>query len=297
LIELLVVIAIIAVLVGLLLPAVQKVREAANRAKCENNLKQIALATLDYHGVYGRFPGNTQDEGGWDWNYQKNARSWSWLARLLPHLEQTNLYTNLKVGTNTFAQSAPYLTVGLQVFWCPSDDASGLSPSLNRANLQGQPIANSNYKGVTGDSWAYGTYVNNSGLGDGLTRGDGIFNRDNMDGTNVPVRIEMITDGTSNTFMVGEDVPMINAHCAWMYANGSLGTCAIPPNVMKNPANGQPYDPYGDWPYIYSFRSQHTGGLFFAMADGSVHFISDSIALPTYRALATIALGEVVSVP
>src|SRR5262245_8770714 len=88
LIELLVVIAIIAILIGLLVPAVQKVREAAARAQCENNMKQIVLAAHNYHDVYRRFPGNTQAEGGWDWNYQRNQRSWSWLARLLPYLEQ-----------------------------------------------------------------------------------------------------------------------------------------------------------------------------------------------------------------
>src|SRR5262249_55202190 len=91
LIELLVVIAIIAILIGLLLPAVQKVREAAARAQCSNNMKQIVLAAHNFHDVYKRFPGNSQSEGGWDWNYQKNRRSWSWLARMLPFLEQGNL--------------------------------------------------------------------------------------------------------------------------------------------------------------------------------------------------------------
>jgi prepilin-type N-terminal cleavage/methylation domain-containing protein/prepilin-type processing-associated H-X9-DG protein len=297
LIELLVVIAIIAVLIGLLLPAVQKVREASARAKCTNNMKQILIAAHAYHGVFDSFPGNSQAEGGWDWNYQKTQKSWSWLARLLPHLEQDNLYTAASVGTNTFLQSASYLTTGLPVFWCPSDTAIGLSPSTNRANLQGQPIATSNYKGVTGDCWAYGTYVNYSGHcagKDGLTNGDGIFNRDDNILPRHPRRIAEITDGLSDTFFLGEDIPEFNAHCAWMYANGSLGTCAIPPNVMSPPPG---YDIYGGWPWLYSFRSRHAGGLNFAYADGSVHFINDTIALPVYRALATCNQGEPVAVP
>jgi prepilin-type N-terminal cleavage/methylation domain-containing protein/prepilin-type processing-associated H-X9-DG protein len=299
LIELLVVIAIIAVLIGLLLPAVQKVREASARAKCQNNLKQIALAANDYAGLYGRFPGNTQDEGGWDWNYQQKHQSWSWLARLLPNLEQGNWLKAADIDNMTLGADAQLLTTKIPIFYCPSDNAQELSPMLDRANLQGEPIASSNYKGVTGDSWAYGTYVNNSSQGDGLLTGNGVFRRGDLL-ANVPLsrapsrRITDIIDGTSNTFMVGEDIPQLNAHCAWMYANGSLGTCAIPPNVMAPPPGN---DIYGGWPWLYSFRSRHSHGLNFAMVDGSVHFINEDIDLKTYHALATIANSETVAVP
>jgi prepilin-type N-terminal cleavage/methylation domain-containing protein/prepilin-type processing-associated H-X9-DG protein len=289
LIELLVVIAIIGVLIGLLLPAVQKVREASARIKCANNMRQMALAVHDYQDSNDRFPYCTQDEGGWDWNYQQNARSWSWEARALPFMEQDPLYKQANIDKNTFSQSQAQLKVGVKSFFCPSDDAESRSPSTDRANLQGQPIANSNYKGVSGACWCWGTYTNNcTGTCNGLTVTDGAFARD--DGTQ-RVTLQQITDGTSNTFLVGEDIPKINAHCAWPYANTTIGTCAIPPNVMAQP-NGQPYDPYNNWPEIYSFRSHHPGGLQFAYADGSVHYIKESIALPVYRAMATIAGGE-----
>ena len=132
---------------------------------------------------------------------------------------------------------------------------------------------------------------NLSGHCDGLTSGNGVFNRDDL---KAPARLAKITDGTSNTFLLGEDIPETDAHCTWPYANGTLGTSAIPPNVMKKP-NGTSYDPYTDWPEIYSFRSRHPGGLQFGFADGSVRFISASIPLPIYRALATINGGEVVA--
>jgi len=298
LIELLVVIAIIAVLIGLLLPAVQKVREAAARMSCQNNLKQIALACHNYHDTNGKFPLNSQEEGGWNWDYQQNARSWSWLARLLPYVEQGNLYNQLNVaGGNTLGQSQALLTTGLKVFWCPSDDAAGQNPSDTRANLgkiaggsSWTYAATSNYKGVTGDCWCWGDWVNNcTNSCNGLNNGDGMFSSRDATGGGATLAAS-VPDGTSNTFLAGEDIPSLNAHCTWPYANGSLGTCAIPPN-QNMPYGGS--DIYYGWPDLYSFRSRHTGGLQFAFTDGSVHFISQSIAMITYRALATRNGGEV----
>jgi len=140
LIELLVVIAIIAVLIGLLLPAVQKVREASQRAACSNNLKQIVLATHNFHDVNHYFPTNSQNEGGWDWSFQQKAKSWSWLARLLPYLEQQNLLSQLNVDKNTLGDNKDLITIGLKIFYCPSDNASSMNPSDNRANLAKSPV-------------------------------------------------------------------------------------------------------------------------------------------------------------
>jgi prepilin-type processing-associated H-X9-DG protein len=94
--------------------------------------------------------------------------------------------------------------------------------------------------------------------------------------------------------MIGEDVPSKNIHCAWPFANTANGTCAIAPNCKR--PDGTEFA-ITDWPNVYSFRSLHPGGLHFALADGSVRFISDSIDLPTYRALATINGREAVTVP
>src|SRR5262249_12282679 len=115
LIELLVVIAIIAILIGLLLPAVQKVREAGNRLKCTNNLKQLALASHNYHDAVGVFPPNNL------YNYGPTAANWSWLAHLLPYVEQNNLYVQAKIGSsppNNINQSLPEIATQVKLFLC-----------------------------------------------------------------------------------------------------------------------------------------------------------------------------------
>jgi prepilin-type N-terminal cleavage/methylation domain-containing protein/prepilin-type processing-associated H-X9-DG protein len=298
LIELLVVIAIIAVLIGLLLPAVQKVREASARSSCSNNMKQIVLAGHTFHDTYHYFPTNSQSEDGWDWTYQQKHKSWSWLTRLLPYLEQKNLLVQLNVDKNTLGDSQALLTMGLKIFYCPSDNASSLNPSDNRANLgklAGTPwtyAATSNYKGITGDCWCWGTYANKCNMPcNGLNTGNGMFaSRDDLPRNKID--LAGIPDGTSNTFFIGEDIPLLNAHCTWPYANGALGTCAIPPNQNK-PYGGA--DIYQGWPDLYSFRSRHPQGLQFGFADGSVRFVSDKVPLPVYRAFATRNGGENVS--
>jgi prepilin-type N-terminal cleavage/methylation domain-containing protein/prepilin-type processing-associated H-X9-DG protein len=316
LIELLVVIAIIAILIGLLLPAVQKVREAAARAQCQNNLKQLALACHNYHDVEGRFPVNsliTDQSNNWV------SPNWSWLARILPYIEQGNMYQQAGIPTQRLDGGAPIanpptnptqIVVATQVktFLCPSDDSSQ-GPRTDRANLAGMLVGVTNYKGVAGANWGYyrnatlpndagrppniatdARWINPStinGSYNGLNDGDGIFFRADY---RIKRRLADITDGTSNTFMIGEDIPSKNIHSAWPFANTATGTCAIAPNCKRT--NGTEFA-VTDWPNVYSFRSRHPGGLQFAYADGSVHFISDSIALATYRSLATISGGEV----
>ncbi|MGE3809522.1 MAG: H-X9-DG-CTERM domain-containing protein, partial [Gemmataceae bacterium] len=98
----------------------------------------------------------------------------------------------------------------------------------------------------------------------------------------------------SNTLMVGEDVPEKNKHSGWAFGNHAVATCGVAPNARKS--DGTEYSAL-DWPNVYSFHSRHPGGINFGYADGSVHFVSDHIALDTYRALATYAGGEVVTVP
>jgi prepilin-type N-terminal cleavage/methylation domain-containing protein len=303
LIELLVVIAIIAVLIGLLLPAVQKVRESAARSSCSNNLHQLAIACQTYHDNNGTLPSN-----GPDATYNLNGRNWSWLARILPFVEQDNLYKGCGIPNNTLrvAYNAGLLGTPVKSFLCPSSEAINGQPRSAVADLGVSGIGNTCYKGVCGSNWEWGSALWNpvkdpsTGNANGLDVGNGIFYR--TDGLlpnpygHGPLPISAIKDGTSNTFMIGEDLPDLNYWCAWPYSNAAVGTCAIYPNnalVAGQPGFGNP----GDWPDIYSFRSNHAQGLNFATADGSVHFINDNININLYRALATYKGGEVASVP
>jgi prepilin-type N-terminal cleavage/methylation domain-containing protein/prepilin-type processing-associated H-X9-DG protein len=317
LIELLLVIAIIAVLIGLVLPAVQKVREAANRAQCSSNLKQLALGCHSYHDVFISLPRN-----GDQFNLQQPTYSttyigtgccgiaaprWSWIARMLPSIEQQNLYAEAGIPRNKLSQSKDTLTAiatPLKVLFCPSDRSARQRTTTE--NLENFLVAVSNYHGVSGANWGGDYYpkdanfstpyrhLGTNGSYNGLERGDGLFWRSDI--RSGELKITSITDGTSNTLMIGEDVPELNAHNAWCYSNGANGTYAIPPNTgvtipTGNPPSLGPAD-FQNWPERYSFRSRHPGGLQFAYADGSVHFISDSIPLQTYRALATIKGGD-----
>jgi type II secretory pathway pseudopilin PulG len=306
LIELLVVIAIIAVLIGLLLPAVQKVRESASASSCKNNLHQIALAVHGYHAVFNYMPINS------GYSFDDKQPNWSWLARILPQMEQQAIYTLGGIPDSPMNTAAAHQAMAMQIktYLCPSDPNAYNGPRTDEFNITGIPVGLTNYQGVTGDNWgtdpALGTgpgnpftpkdpSYRNPAPGttnyNGLDGGDGVFYRSDY---RRPLKLTSIKDGTSSTFMIGEALPSKNQHCDWPYHNHANATCAIPPNAVN--ATGADYSP-NDWPDVYSFHSMHPNGLHFAFADASVHFINNSIDLTVYRALATIRGGEVVTLP
>jgi len=332
LIELLVVIAIIAVLIGLLLPAVQAAREAARRAQCVNNLKQLGLASHNYHDIAGKFPTNMYlhpvmgPTTGMAWN---NA---SWLVLLLPQMEQQPLHNavnfNMMMGTfigggwrwsPQFSVGDPNSTVRVTVLnslICPSDDSPNID-NTNPDDLSGLTAAGTSYVGNMGDNClgcggeilpaAYGQVIfcndlnlpcrrpslghariTDAQINNGSPAGSGVYWAWGSD-----VGINSITDGTSNTLMAGEQIRKVTQWNAWVGANASIGSTAVPLNYKHRNAAGQIET--GNWTRQYSFRSNHPGGANFCMADGSVKFLKTTINFAIYQALATRGNGEIVS--
>ncbi|MDX2036103.1 MAG: DUF1559 domain-containing protein [Isosphaeraceae bacterium] len=298
LIELLVVIAIIAVLIALLLPAVQAAREAARRAQCINNLKQMGLAMQNYHDVNGSFPmGDNfglRPNGSW-----VRQHAGPFLA-MTQFYEQGNIYNSFNF--NVFIYIAENSTVngfGVNMLWCPSDG----------------DIVGKRYQGSPGDGWDdspipmtftsycvnYGVLYYHAGRGgvpqNLVDQNTGPFmhiGRPPVPGRSEPagrvVGIAQITDGTSNTILVGEksytkaaQMPGVNWWDPNWWTTGLLGDGAyaaiFPPNYFKTPAAAAAlprYFPEGN-NFTGTASSQHPGGANFAFADGSVRFIKDTV--------------------
>jgi len=269
LVELLVVIAIIGILIALLLPAVQSAREAARRLQCNNKLKQMGLAIHNYLDANKVFPCSFEWGGG---------PCGGWIPRTLAFLEEPGLYDQFsKVNFNIRdPQVLPTVQTIVPALICPSDN-SGEKLSDQEYQWEGTMVAVTNYKGVIGDTNMGGGWTGGQDNHGGFPN-SGMFYRYSF---RQPIKVKMIPDGLSQTFMLGEDVPEENNHSAWAYSNGDYSACHAPLNYFPEPKEPR------NWPRVISFRSKHTGGAHFCLADGSVHFISEEIDRQTYQALAT----------
>jgi prepilin-type N-terminal cleavage/methylation domain-containing protein len=287
LIELLVVLSIVGILTALLMVGVSSVRESGRRAACANNLRQISMGVESFHGAFHRFPpGQFKGEFG----IGPDSTAWSWMARILPQVEQTALTEKGRIPQSTLRESG-VVAESIPLFLCPGSATADESPRTDAGNLVGFPVGLSCYKAVSGANWGldvdreFPTRWPNPGTNgsqDGLAHGDGLMWRSDYESNQAHQRI---VDGSSQTFMIGEDIPEENDWVSWPYSNNAYGTCAIPPNV--GPHTRPRVNPrlwYDSW----SFRSRHPKGLQFACADGAVHFVAQSVDLEVYRALATI---------
>ena len=278
LIELLVVIAIIAILIALLLPAVQQAREAARRTQCRNNLKQIGLALYNYHDQFSVFPpGNALSHLSPTAPYSVNlttanrAAGFGWAAFILPQIDQAPLYNQLNVGgaglVSLMQQAAlrPLAQTVLPGYRCPSDTAPALNDQRGFTNaiFADTSVATSNYVGVHGTRWSHAD--------------DWILNRTDPYGIFWPgsrVGIRDITDGTSNTFLVGER-NWDNKSAIWVGTRNYTGNADIGLRQIQGITNWKINLPGTNSPR--AFHSNHVGGAHFLFADGRVQFISDAI--------------------
>lgn len=294
LVELLVVIAIIGVLVGLLLPAVQAAREAARRMQCGNNLKQLGLAFHNYHDTFRSFPPAYADYTPRTDNYGY----WSWSALILPFVEMQTLQDGLDVNklrpSQSMAQFQALMQTPVSAFRCPSDVGppvhdDGISPGYAIAKDPGGGnfgLPLSNY--VASNNTAYVRQNSASNMRDGTTGAVGLFYK------NSDLKMRDILDGTSNTFMVGER--------AWQLGGlrHSAATLLATRDINGTGPSSQDVTPYWNqglvtvtgsiWHSINppltsidsnrqnAYSSTHPGGAHFTYADGSVHFVSESIA-------------------
>jgi len=311
LIELLVVIAIIAILIGLLLPAVQKVREAAARMKCSNNLKQLGIALHAYNDTHGNLPPGAQGTVPSPANPATTvAPGTSWLVLILPQLEQDNVY-KLYDFTLPYSSSASTLATGSNLaignikiasYQCPSG-STALSGNSSEA-YGGTTNYSTHYYGVMGPSGTATvggvnfTYNTTSAGGNGAYSNDGVLITTTAS-SYLKVRITDITDGTSNTLMTAErsynENPAVcggtvnSGYRSWI--RGQNGGSGAAKNVV-NPINSTCYNGSSNFNDI-SFGSNHTQGANFGFGDGSVRFVRQSIDLNTYKALASRSSGEV----
>jgi prepilin-type N-terminal cleavage/methylation domain-containing protein/prepilin-type processing-associated H-X9-DG protein len=322
LIELLVVIVIIAILISLLLPAVQKVREAAMRSECLNNLKQIALACHSYHSINKRLPPGVSGESPYYY--------WGWMGKLLPHVEQDPLYQQADDwarkdgnwqtltapqywwpwGDLSTTPANPALATQMNLFICASDSRSLLLtyvPSTDKfhSNIT---VAFTSYLGVSGVRGDYAASDEERMTGCLFT--NMMDNPFGIPHGEPPVSFSQITDGTSNTLLIGERPPSADLIFGWWFAgagfdNSGTGDVVLGAREVQyavalgcdvNKVGFQPGDVSEPCDQVH-FWSLHPGGANFAFADGSVRFIAygDGMAGPDNRllqALSTRAGGE-----
>ena len=351
LIELLVVIAIIAILIGLLLPAVQKIRDAANRMSCANNLKQIGLGLHNHHDAVGTLP-----PGGMQTGRNNTPCFTNWAIEILPYIEMDNLYRQYDQRVhNEHPNNRVVTQTRVKTYCCPADTLAGKleQPASGRNGGNAADGLGINVPSRGSNQWMHGSYRAVSGRSGAIGRGfwdtfedqfwppnwimlqewrgalhgtavsyNGVQSYESVKGQNGsplgqmggPENFAAITDGLSNTLMVGEwttrpDVVPNSSNWdddgmqatrrasfwAFTYASYNQGSITTESRVLNNDyVKCVVTDGQGDSnPCKRSFGSNHTGGMNFVMCDGSVRFVRYTVDINILAATATISGGEV----
>ncbi len=297
LIELLVVIAIIAILIALLLPAVQQAREAARRSTCKNSLKQIGLALHNYHDTHRVYPPGYIARGvvAGDLATSETGSGFAWGVMVLPFLDQSPLYNQLNL--NLDCTVAPNIGLGnerLSIFRCPSDPNQGVFSVSDTSNTY--ELASANYVGIFG----YGSLTT-----PGAPSEKGILYR------NSNIKIRDLTDGSSNTIVVGERSfqhqftgasTAVEADSTWYAAIPGVTRPAGMMSMTEGPASlilghvgmSSMHHPPNTTNHIANFSSKHEGGAHFLLGDGAVRFLSENMNYETFHYLGTINDGNVI---
>ncbi len=303
LIELLVVIAIIAILIGLLLPAVQKVREAGARTQCGNNLKQMGLAATMYTDTIGTLP-----------PARLNDTYATWAVMLLPYLEQDALYRQWDLGVNYYSQSQVARETTVKTYFCPSrrqPKVSSRDVPIGAPDVPNWPGSLGDYAGSGGHTTNYPSssrpWVDSpDGSGTILWTASQTFSAGKLSAWTGAVRLSTITDGTSNTFLIGEKHVPISLQGYSRGADSRTGDgsiyagdheeqfsrCAGPGRPL---ARGPDDTAGGSWMWV--FGSAHPGVCQFVFCDGSVRGLATSTDTTTLSYLSQRADGQVVSLP
>jgi prepilin-type N-terminal cleavage/methylation domain-containing protein/prepilin-type processing-associated H-X9-DG protein len=300
LIELLVVIAIIAILIGLLLPAVQKVREAGKRMECSNNIKQMVTALHNYHDTNNRFPPS-----------RTKTTSHNWTIFILPYLEQQNIYNQYTMKQDwSHPLNSKSTQMQIKTFICPSTPDDPKRPAKDNINLN---AAISDYTipaGITDDFLLFS--LNN---GKGVAQNPSNFGV--LNGQGIGTSITEITDGTSNSFLVYESGGRPKHYISGKVIGEADSSFKCTNTIVKNgitsgaawadPGSGSPVHGFNkngtkcseacvmnctNNQEAYSF---HSGGMNASFADGSIRYINEDIKIVTFAALVTMAGGEVIS--
>jgi len=305
LIELLVVIAIIAVLIALLLPAVQQAREAARRSQCKNNLKQIGLAIHNYHDAHGTFP-IASNQFGPAGTLVNDRAYMGWGVGILPFIDQANVYNLYDHRVDDVAAVNQKVRESfISIYGCPSDVNIGTMAAPESGGYDKRPFAISTYRGVSGRTDGTNLkYFDDARHFTGISRNfRGPMNAIGYGYS--PTRLRDITDGTTNTLLVGEASVRTKPERANLWAHSyssyALGSITV---GHANPSFGTEYAACQEVsttlgtslePCKRFFNSEHTGGVHFLKCDGSVSFISLNVDRETLGGMATVGGSEISS--